>query len=126
MIKLSGVAVCVLFCCVLVRDKNRAVASVLSVAGVIILLIGAAGELGRLISGLSELSDYYTGSREYIKLMVKVLGITLLSGLIGDICRDNGETALASAAETGAKVIVAVMLLPLFETVIEIVTGLVK
>ncbi|MDE6385833.1 MAG: stage III sporulation AC/AD family protein, partial [Eubacterium sp.] len=42
------------------------------------------------------------------------------------LCRDCGENALASQTETAAKVIVIAMILPLFETVIKIITGLLE
>ena len=125
MIRLIGIAVCVLFCRILVRDKNRSAAAVLSIAGGAVLLTGAAGELYKIADELKSLSDIYSASRSYIKLMLKVLGITVLTGFISDICRDNGENALASAAEICAKIITVAMLLPLFETAVKIITGLI-
>ena len=58
--------------------------------------------------------------------MLKALGIALITQFVSDTCRDNGENALASITETVAKIAVIVMLLPLFETVFDIVSGLLK
>ena len=62
----------------------------------------------------------------YIDLMFKILGISIVTQVVCDVCRDNGASALASQTETAAKILVLSLLLPLFQTVIGIVTGLVK
>ena len=54
------------------------------------------------------------------------MGISIVTQVVCDVCRDNGASALASQTETAAKILVLSLLLPLFQTVIGIVTGLVK
>ena len=58
--------------------------------------------------------------------MLKVLAITLLTQWVSDMCRDNGENSLAGITEFGAKITVTVLVLPLFETVIKLVGGIIK
>ena len=58
--------------------------------------------------------------------MMKILGISLIAQFVVDLCRDAGENALASQTEIASKVLILIMTLPLFETVINIVTGLLK
>ncbi len=62
----------------------------------------------------------------YVKLMLKVLCIVIITQFTVDICRDNGENALASLTEMSAKVFALSLLMPLLETVISMVVGLVK
>ena len=62
----------------------------------------------------------------YAGLMLKVLGIVLITQFISDICRDSGENALAGQTETAAKIIVISMILPLFDSVINIISGFLK
>lgn len=126
MIKFLGISISVLLCGVLIKDKNRPIAVVLSIAGACILLGTAVGEIREIALRVTEISSSVPSGAEYIKLMMKVLAITLLTQLVSDICRDNGEGALASMTEIVAKVVVIALVLPLFETVITIVSGLVK
>lgn len=72
------------------------------------------------------MSSYAGEISEYVKLMVKILGICFLSQLIINICNDSGESALASQTELASKIIVTVMLLPLFESLIKIIAGIMK
>ena len=126
MMKTVGISLSVLFCAVLLREKNRTFAVVLSILGSVVLMTGAVVELGGIVSRVRELSGASPVSLSYIKLMLKALGITLITQFVADICRDNGENALAGVTETVAKIAVITMLLPLFETIIGIVGGLVK
>ncbi len=80
-------------------------------------------------SAFGILGDLKTAAGDtgaYIDLMFKILGISIVTQVVCDVCRDNGASALASQTETAAKILVLSLLLPLFQTVIGIVTGLVK
>ena len=75
---------------------------------------------------LGDLKTAAGDTGAYIDLMFKILGISIVTQVVCDVCRDNGASALASQTETAAKILVLSLLLPLFQTVIGIVTGLVK
>ncbi len=90
MMKTVGISLSVLFCAVLLREKNRTFAVVLSILGSVVLMTGAVVELGGIVSRVRELSGASPVSLSYIKLMLKALGITLITQFIADICRDNG------------------------------------
>ena len=126
MLKIAGITLSVLLCSLLLKEKNRAFAVILSVAGGLLLLSVFTGELSEVVSRLKSITEKSEISASYIALMLKALGITIITQFVSDICRDNGENALASITETVAKIAVIAMLLPLFETIIEIVSGLVK
>ena len=126
MIKIAGIALAVLFCALIVKDKNSTVAALLSVAGGIMLLTAVIGKFSDITDALRGFVDTSSVTDTYVKLMLKALGITILTQFVADICRDNGESALASITETASKIAVVTMLLPLFQTVISIVGGLLK
>ena len=126
MLRLAGVSLSVLFCALILKDRNRTYAVLLSVAGSVMLLAIIVGELSGLASKLRELTSFSDSSEAYLKLMLKALGITILTQIVSDICRDNGENALASMTEAASKIAVISMLFPLFDTIIDIVGGLLK
>lgn len=123
---LLGTAVCVLFCSLMLKGRSREFSLILSIAGTVLILLNAAGELKSIVSEINGISNFYSGSGEYIRLMLKVLSMTLITQLVSDLCRDNGENALAGTMEFGAKIIVVSMVLPLFKMIITIVGGFLK
>lgn len=125
MMKLLLFSLCVLFCSVLLRDKNRSFALIISLCGACCVLLFVFTQLSAVSDKLKKLADD-TGQGDYISLMIKLLAITLLTQGVSDVCRDNGENALAGVCEFGAKIMVVSLMLPLFETLITVVGGMIK
>lgn len=126
MTALIGISVSALILAVFVRDYNKTVSTLIMIAAAVLIFFQIAGGLSQVFDTIASVSSSVESAAEYIKLMMKVLGITLLTQFISDLCRDCGESALASQTETAAKIIVIVMILPLFETVINIISGLIQ
>ena len=126
MIKFIGIAICTLFCAMFIREYNKTFAAILSLIGVTTMFLLASNSISVIINQLLKLSQNYSYSYNYIELMLKVLGITLISQFISDLCRENGEIALSSVVLLISKVTVIIIILPLFEAVLNIIIGLVK
>lgn len=126
MAKVLGISFCVLMCSLVVREHNKSFAFILSIAGSILSFLTISDKVGELFSSLMSLSASVPSGVMYVKLMLKVLCIVIITQFTVDICRDNGENALASFTEVSAKVLVLSLVMPLFETVISMVVGLVK
>lgn len=98
----------------------------ISVVGIIIVLLIALNQANALMDELNGFSSLIKSSASYVKLMIKVLIITILTQILTDVCRDNGENALASMTEVSAKLIIIGLVIPIFKTIISIVLGFIK
>ena len=121
-----GISLLALILAVFVRDYNKTASIMIMIAAAAMIFFRLASGLSEIFSSISAISSGVETAASYIKLMIKVLGIVLITQFVADLCRDCGENALASQTETAAKVIVIAMILPLFETVIKIITGLLE
>ncbi|MDD6620583.1 MAG: stage III sporulation AC/AD family protein [Eubacteriales bacterium] len=126
MIKISGIVIIALLLSVLLRNYRSEFSLLVVICASIIIFIMISEDLNTIVVRFSEITEGVTGTKQYINLMLKVLGISLIAQLLSDLCRDSGESALATQTETAAKVIILIISFPLFESVIEIVTGLLK
>lgn len=100
-------------CTVLIKQYKPEYAVFVRIAAGIVIALLIVTDLANGINSLTRLfSDSSSG--EYIKIMLKALGICLLAQFGADTCRDAGEIALASKIELAGKVIVLCMSLPLF------------
>ena len=124
MIQIAGIAAVCLLLTVLLRKENPTFALLVTVAGAGLLFYTVSKLAGSAFGILGDLKTAAGDTGAYIDLMFKILGISIV--VVCDVCRDNGASALASQTETAAKILVLSLLLPLFQTVIGIVTGLVK
>lgn len=126
MIQIFGIAAICLMLSVFLKSENKLFALFVTAAGAVLIFLIVSGTAADVFSTLADIKNMDNYSGTYIALMLKILGISMVTQIVCDICRDNGEHALASQTEIASKIIVLAMLLPLFETVIQIVTGLVK
>lgn len=126
MIKIIGIAFITLLFSLFLKDKVPQISIIISVSGVIFIALISFNEIATINNKLTEISSYISSTTPYVKLMIKTLVIIILTQIISDLCRDNGENALAFVTELSAKFIVVGISLPMFDKIISIVLGLLK
>ena len=85
-------------------------------AGALIVMM-AVSEALPLFRQLETLLGSSGASNEYVGVLMRALGISLLTELAADTCRDAGEAGLASKAELAGKLALLTVALPLFRKV---------
>lgn len=80
------------------------------------------------ISDIIEIVDRLSGmtsiSKDYIKILLKITGITFVSEISSDIAKDCGCLAVANQVQIFGKLTVLVVSLPVFTELIYAVTSL--
>lgn len=126
MIKIVTIVLISMVLVIFLRDVNKEFAFFVTIAASILLFSVVISEFYDVISSILLISDGIGSINSYVKLMIKILVLVLLSQFVIDLCRDNGENALASQTELASKIIILVMIMPLFNSVLNIITGLLK
>ena len=93
------------------------------IGGVVILAVAGISAMPVLDEISALLSDGGV-SGEYVTVLFKALGVSLLTQLAADACRDAGEQGLAAKAEFAGKIAMLVLALPLFGKVGDIALSL--
>ncbi|MEE1277947.1 MAG: SpoIIIAC/SpoIIIAD family protein, partial [Acutalibacteraceae bacterium] len=62
---------------------------------------------------------------DYMKTALKALGICYITQFAADVCRDFGQTALASKAELAGKCAIFLLSLPLVTSIVEIAVNMI-
>ena len=119
-----GISITALILSLFLKDYNKTVSLILVLFSSALLFFKIVGSIGDITDTLKDITDNAGELSSYLKLMLKVLGIALITQITADICRDCGETALAGQTEVAAKIIIVAMILPLFEAVVKIISGL--
>ena len=112
MIKICGIAV---LCSVMGAVLGRTLGGVgmaIRLAGLCMVLGGAVALVGDATRELS-LWTQMGETTEYIPIMTKALGIAVLCRICSDVCKDCGETTLASAVESVGKLTLVLLAMPM-------------
>lgn len=58
----------------------------------------------------------------YIEILLKALGICFITQIACDTCKDAGQEAISTKLETAGKLAILVLSLPLFKSLLEVVS----
>ena len=99
MIKIVTIVLISMVLVIFLRDVNKEFAFFVTIAASILLFSVVISEFYDVISSIFLISEGIGSINSYVKLMIKILVLVLLSQFVIDLCRDNGENALASQTE---------------------------
>ena len=111
---------------VVVRRGSPEMALLLALGAVVTVLLELVGAVEELLDFLSELGDRSGVSRQLLVPLYKTVGISLVVKVGGDLCRDAGESALASVVETAGSVCALLAALPLLRAVLSLLLELMQ
>lgn len=126
MIKIIGIVLTALIINIVLKNYSREFTLFVNLVCAVIIFSIIANDLKSIIDKVVSLTDSVSVISPYIKIMLKILGISMLAQLLSDLCRDNRENTLANQTELSAKIIILITSLPLFTAIINIMTGMLK
>jgi stage III sporulation protein AD len=109
---------------VFVKERNKEIAVIVSLATGLIIFIFALGKIGAIIQVLEELANRANINVFYLSTVLKIMGIAYIAEFGGQVCRDAGEGSTATKIELAAKVLVMVLALPIIVAILESVLRL--
>ncbi len=120
-----GLVICACAAVKLIGRDNPDMRVLVSLSVIIITAAGFIESYSGVTAKLQKLFSLADIDPDYVLILMKALGICIVSQLSADCCRDCGESALASQIEIIARISLLVISLPLYETVTELCLSLI-
>ena len=111
---------------VVIKKGSPEGALALTLAAAVAVLLFVSGLLEELLQFLTELGRQSGVARSLFVPLYKTIGIALVVKVGGDLCRDAGESALASVVETAGSVCALLVALPLLQSVLTLLMELME
>ncbi len=118
-IKIIGVGLIALIIIIIVKQYRPEFTMYVSVAAGIIILLLVMDKLSSIIDLLTNLANKTSVNNEFIFLLIKITGIAILTEFASSVCKDSGETAIASKVDMGGKIIIIAMSIPIIASLLE-------
>ena len=118
-IKIIGVGLIALIIIIIVKQYRPEFTMYVSVAAGIIILLLVMDKLSSIIDLLTNLANKTSINNEFIFLLIKITGIAILTEFASSVCKDSGETAIASKVDMGGKIIRIAMSIPIISSLLE-------
>ena len=109
---------------ILLRKTNPELAMQIGVGTGIVLIIMMMGYLREAVDFIRDFASRYSGVYDGVALVLKIIAISYICEFAVQVLKDGGENAIAVKVETGGKILVAVMLLPMLKNFIDLVVSL--
>lgn len=124
--QVTGLCVVGALLALVLKRGSPELALLLALAAVVAVLLFLAGALGELLEFLREVGTASGLSDDLFIPLYKTAGIALVVKAGGSLCRDAGESALASAVETAGTVCALLVSLPLLRAVLSLLLELTR
>ena len=114
-------AIVSVFIIVLLKQYKSEYALIASIVASGIIIYFSLSKLQIVINLIQDLINETGINKEFFNILIKITGIAYLIDFGSNICRDVGESAIASKVEFAGKVIIVTMSLPILTTLLETV-----
>lgn len=120
-IKIIGIAFIALIIIVLLKQYRAEFALYISLLTGVLILLLVMDKLSGIVTLLQSIASKTSINSTFIVLLIKITGIAFLSEFAVSICKDSGESAIASKIELGSKIIIISMSIPIISSLLEVI-----
>ncbi|MDO5557341.1 MAG: stage III sporulation protein AD [Clostridia bacterium] len=120
-IKIIGIGLISLILIIILKQYRPEFTIYISIIAGILILYLAFDKLTAIITVLTNLSNKTFINSEFLRILIKITGIALLTEFTVSICKDSGEAAIANKVDFGGKIIIISMSIPIISSLLETV-----
>lgn len=121
-IKIIGVGFLTLIISILLKDIKKEFSLYAVIIGTSIILFLSFDTLRNIIEFIENLTKNIQG--DFIKVLIKMTGIAILTEYAVSLCKDTGESAIASKIDFGGKIVLISLSIPVISSTLEGLTKL--
>lgn len=123
-IKVIGIGLIAVIIILILKQYKPEFAIYVSIGAGILIFALIAGKLLGIIEILQNLSNKASINNEFIVLLIKITGIAILTEFAASICKDSGESAIASKIDFGGKVIIMSLSIPILSSLLQTIINI--
>jgi len=121
-IKIIGIAFSAVIIIIIIKQYKPEFALYISLIASALILFLLLNKISGIVTLLNNLANKMSGtSQEFLKILIKITGIAFLTEFAVSICKDSGESSIASKVDLGGKIIIITMSIPIISSMLETV-----
>lgn len=120
-IKIVGIALIALILIVLLKQYKPEFSIYISILVGVLILFLVMDRITEIINLIKSIANKASINTTFLTLLIKITGIAFLAEFAVSICKDSGESAIASKIEFGSKIIIISMSIPIISSLLEVI-----
>ncbi len=126
LLQILVVTICMVAGSFFIKKEAPAFVSVMSIITGSIILIYMLRNISVIVGYINVLTKSVNIEKGYIKIIMKITGLSMATQFISDICRENGFNTVASQLEIMCRISIVVISMPVIIALLEMVNGCLK
>ena len=126
MLKVIGIAIIGLSLIVIIKSIRPEFSYLIRLVAAFTLFLAATTAFDKVSSYIQSISVFSTVDSLYVKTALKITGVCIVCQITSDICRDCGESALASQTELFGRATVLFVSFPIIKNLFEFAIDILK
>ena len=118
-VKIIGIGLISLIIIIILKQYKPEFAVYVSIIAGILIIALTIGKIAGIIDILKNLANKTTINNQFLVLLIKITGIAILTEYTVSICKDSGESAIASKVDFGGKIVIMSMSIPIISSLLE-------
>ena len=123
-LKIAALALCAVMIIVLVKNYKPEFGIFVAIGCSVLILYFLVDSLKYAFSYMSQLYDKLDYGKTYFPIIIKVLAIAYITEFTSQLCKDAGESSIASKVELAGKIIIFRVAISLFISILNLVEQL--
>lgn len=119
-IKIIGIGFISLILIIIIKQYRPEFAVYISIITGIIIFFMIMDKFYGIINLLQSISEKTAINNKFLGLLLKITGIAFLTEFAVSICKDSGESAIASKIEIASKIIIITMSIPIITSLLDL------
>ncbi|HEY9061225.1 MAG TPA: stage III sporulation protein AD [Pseudobacteroides sp.] len=120
-IQIVGLGIIATVFIVLLKSLRPEIAMLVSIITGVAIFIIVAGKLSSIVGVLNGIADRAGVDMAYLSTLLKIIGIAYIVEFGAEICKDAGESAIASKIELAGKVAIIFLAVPIITALLDLI-----
>lgn len=118
-IKIIGIAFIAVIIIVILKQYRPEFAIYASILAGILILTVVSDTLSGIVDMIKSISNKTNINSEFLMILIKITGIAILTEFAVSVCKDAGESAIASKVDIGGKILIISLSIPIINALID-------
>lgn len=106
---------------IILRHDRPEIAMLLALAATAVIMVGLLKNVSEILLVFEDLAVKANVNTNYLKLILKIVGIAYLAGFGAQICKDAGENSMAAKIELAGKIFILTMGIPIMVGILDLI-----
>lgn len=120
-LQIAGLGIVAVILAVMLKAQKPELALQLSIITGVVIFMLIAGKLSAVINLLASYTKRVDIEPIYFETILKIIGIAYITEFGAEVCKDAGESSIASKVELAGRVIIVAMAVPIITSLLDLI-----